>query len=67
MGEEQAVQILKGKGFFNIGALKRDEQGIWRTKAMKDDLASRVALDIYGNVEAEPEGGGGLAQASPSD
>jgi hypothetical protein len=58
---------LKGKGFTNIDALKRDEQGIWRAKAIKDDLALRVAIDVYSNVASQPDSHGGLAQGSPSE
>jgi hypothetical protein len=67
MSEGQAIQVFKSKGYTNIGTLRRDEQGIWRAKAIKDGLASHVALDVYANVQAELDGGGGLAQASPSD
>ena len=67
MSEEQAIQILKGKGYTNIGTLRRDEMGIWRTKAAKDGLVSHIALDVYVNVQAELDGGGGLAQGTPSD
>jgi hypothetical protein len=65
--EAQAARILKGKGFTNIDTLKRDERGIWRAKAIKDHLALRVAIDVYSNVESQPDNHGGLAQASPSD
>ena len=65
--EVQAARILKGKGFTNIDTLKRDERGIWRAKAIKDHLALRVAIDVYSNVESQPDNHGGLAQASPSD
>ena len=65
--EAQAARILKGKGFTNIGTLKRDEQGIWRAKAIKDELALRVAIDIYSNVVSQPDSHGGLAQGSPSE
>ena len=64
--EVQAARILKGKGFTNIDALKRDERGIWRAKAIKDGLALRVAIDVYSNVESQPDNHGGLAQGSPS-
>jgi hypothetical protein len=64
--EAQAARILKGKGFTNIDALKRDERGIWRAKAIKDGLAFRVAIDVYSNVESQPDNHGGLAQGSPS-
>ena len=67
MSERQAIQVLKSKGYTNIGTLRRDEQGIWRAKAIKDGLLSHVALDVYANVQAELDGGGGLAQATPSD
>jgi hypothetical protein len=67
MKEGQVVQILKRKGFANIDTLKRDERGIWRAKAIKDGLALRVAVDVYSNVESQPDYHGGLAQASPSD
>ena len=65
--EGQAARILKGKGFTNIGALKRDAQGIWRAKAIKDDLAFRVAIDVFSNVDTQTESSGGVAQGSPSD
>ena len=67
MSEGQAIQVLKSKGYTNIGTLRRDEQGIWGTKAAKDGLVSHVAVDVYTNVQAELDGGGGLAQATPSD
>lgn len=67
MSERQATQVLKSKGYAKIGTLRRDENGIWRAKAIKDGLVSHVALDVYGNAKAELDGGGGLAQATPSD
>jgi hypothetical protein len=67
MTEGHAVQILKGKGFTHVGTLKRDGQGIWRAKATKNDMAFRVALDGYSNVETQPDNQGGLAQGSPSE
>jgi hypothetical protein len=67
MKEKHAVLMLKAKGYRNISGLKRDAKGIWRAKAIHRDLALNVAVDIYGNVEAQPTHHGGLAQASPSD
>ena len=67
MSEGQAIQVLKSKGYTNIGTLRRDEQGKWCAKAIKDGLVSHVAVDVYANVQAELDGGGGLAQATPSD
>ena len=67
MKESQAKLILKSKGYANIRGLRRDAQGIWRAKAIHDGLVLRVATDIYGNVETQPESHGGGAQGSPSD
>jgi len=67
MKESQAKLILESKGYTNIRSLRRDAQGIWRAKAIHHGLALNVAIDIYSNVETQPESHGGLAQASPSD
>jgi hypothetical protein len=68
LSEDQATRILKSKGYANIGSLQRDPEGIWRAKAINSDRAPvRVALDVYGNVEAQPESTGGVAQGDPSD
>ncbi len=66
MREKHARLILKSKGYANIVSLKRDAQGIWRGKALRDGLALNVAVDIYGNVKTEPRHNGGLAQGSLS-
>ena len=66
MTEGQVIRILKNKGYTDINTLTRDAQGIWRANAIKDGLASRVALDIYANVEAELSGGGAVAQLPPN-
>ena len=67
MREDQAVKILASQGYVNIHGVSRDPEGIWRAKAVKDDLALRVAIDSYGNVESQPDATGGVAQGSPSD
>jgi len=67
MKEKHAKLMLKSKGYANIVSLRRDARGIWQTKAIRDGLALNVAVDIYGNVETQPESHGGLAQASRSD
>jgi hypothetical protein len=58
MTEDQAVRLLKAKGYDNIHSLKRDEQGIWRAQALKADVALRVGVDIYGNTEDQPDSQG---------
>ena len=67
MKEKHAKLMLKSKGYANIVSLRRDARGIWRAMALRDGLALNVAVDIYGNVETQPESHGGLAQASRSD
>jgi len=66
MKENHVISILTSKGYTNIRSLRRDAKGIWRTKAIHDGLALNVAMDVYANVETQPENHGGLAQASPS-
>lgn len=48
--EGEAKSRLEGKGFANIDQLKKDDDGIWRGKAMKDGRQVDVALDYQGNV-----------------
>jgi hypothetical protein len=66
MKASHAKLILKSKGYANIVGLKRDAKGIWRAKALRRDFALNVAIDNYGNVEAQTESQGGLAQGSLS-
>jgi protein CpxP len=66
MKESHAKRMLKAKGYANIVSLKRDAQGIWRGEALRDGLALNVGIDMYGNVETQPENSGGAAQASSS-
>ena len=63
MREDQAVQLLTGKGYALIHSLKRGERGNWEAKALKDDLALRVNIDWYGNTIDQPLAHGGVAQA----
>jgi hypothetical protein len=67
MTQDLAVRLLKAKGYADISSLSRDEHGIWQAKATKNDLAMHVGIDMYGNTEDQPEGHGGVAQASASD
>ena len=66
MTQDLAIRLLKAKGYANTSSLSRDEHGIWRAKATKNDLPVHVAIDMYGNTEDQPEGRGGLAQGSKS-
>jgi hypothetical protein len=66
MREDQAMQLLMGKGYSRIHSLRRGEHGNWEAKALKDDLALHVNVDWYGNTVDEPSGNGGFAQADPT-
>jgi hypothetical protein len=63
MREDQAMQLLKGKGYARIHSLRRGERGNWEAKALKDDLALHVNIDWYGNTIDQPLAHGGVAQA----
>ena len=40
----------RGKGVLEVSALKKDDDGIWRGRAMKNGQQVDVALDYQGNV-----------------
>ena len=50
--EGQAKSRLESNGFSNVGELKKDDNGVWRGKAMKDGKSVNVSLDFQGNVVA---------------
>lgn len=65
--EEQVIKILQSQGYTHIGGLKRDAEGLWRGKAVNNERAAvRVAVDVFSNVDTQPEATGGVAQADPS-
>ncbi len=49
----QASKRLAGAGFSTITDLKKDDQGIWRGKAMKDGASVTVGFDYKGNIGAQ--------------
>lgn len=50
--EGQARSRLEGAGFTNVTELKKDDQGIWRGKAMRDGKSVTVGFDYKGNIGA---------------
>ena len=50
--EGQAKSRIETGGYSNVTALKKDDQGVWRAKAMKDGKSVDVSLDFQGNVVA---------------
>jgi hypothetical protein len=48
--EGEAKSRIEARGFANVTQLKKDDDGIWRGRAMKDGSQLEVALDYQGNV-----------------
>jgi len=51
--EGQAKSRIETQGYTNISGLIKDDQGIWRGRAMKDGKSVNVSLDFHGDVFAE--------------
>lgn len=51
--EGQARDRIQEAGFSDVTGLTKDDQGIWRGRALKDGKSSAVALDFQGNVVAD--------------
>ena len=51
--EGQAKSHIESSGFSNVSELRKDDQGVWRGKAMKDGKSATVSLDFQGNVTAQ--------------
>ena len=49
--EGQAKSRLEGAGLMNVTDLKKDDDGVWRGKAMRDGKS--VGFDYKGNIAAE--------------
>ncbi len=48
--EAQARERIAEKGFSDVSALVKDENGIWRGKAAQGGVTHDVAVDYQGNV-----------------
>ena len=51
--ESQAKARIFAAGYTDVSALTKDDQGVWRGKAMKAGNSVDVALDYQGNVAAK--------------
>jgi hypothetical protein len=51
--EGQAKSRIESNGYSNVSELRKDDQGVWRGKAMKDGKSVTVSLDFQGNVAAQ--------------
>ena len=52
--ENQARKRVEDAGYTKVGALQKDDKGVWRTTAMKDGASVAVAVDFKGNVTTSP-------------
>jgi GTP-dependent phosphoenolpyruvate carboxykinase len=48
--ESEARSRIEKNGFTNVGALKKDDDGIWRGMGTRNGQQVAVALDYQGNV-----------------
>ncbi len=48
--EGQAKARMEARGYASVSGLAKDNQGIWRGKAMQNGKAVNVTLDYQGNV-----------------
>jgi putative membrane protein len=48
--ESQARSRIEGAGFANVTGLHKDNEGVWRGRAMRGGSAADVSLDYQGNV-----------------
>ncbi len=51
--EAQVRSRLEAQGFSNVMELRKDDQGIWRGKAMRNGQQTNVALDYKGTIQAQ--------------
>ena len=52
--EGQAKDRALSHGLTNVGALKKDDDGVWRGSATQDGKSVQLAVDFKGNVVAQP-------------
>jgi hypothetical protein len=50
LNDGQVKRLIEESGFSHVSELRKDENGIWRGKAMKDGKSINVGLDLQGNV-----------------
>jgi hypothetical protein len=63
--EGEAQSRIQDKGFSNVSGLKKDDNGIWRGRAMKSGQQVDVALDYQGNVFEGAAASGMSGQTQP--
>src|SRR5829696_3796051 len=61
----EAKSRIEKMGFADVGDLKKDDDGVWRGRAMKDGNTVDVSLDYQGNVIEAGAGTTGSSNAVP--
>jgi hypothetical protein len=51
--ESEARSRIKKQGYTNIGALQKDQDGVWRGTAYRDGKPVQVSVDYQGNVNGQ--------------
>ena len=65
--EGEAKSRIEKMGFGNVSDLKKDDNGVWRGRAMKNGQLVDVSLDYQGNViQAGAPGTTGPSNAVPA-
>jgi periplasmic protein CpxP/Spy len=49
---DQAKSQIEAEGYSNVSALRKDNRGIWRGKAVKEGLPVNVTIDAEGKITA---------------
>src|SRR4030088_3002447 len=64
--EGEAKSRIEKMGFSNVTNLKKDDNGVWRGRAIKDGKTVDVSVDYQGNViQAGTQGTTAPSNASP--
>ena len=48
--QAEAKSQIEAKGYTHVARLRKDENGVWRGRAMKDGHTGPVSVDYQGNV-----------------
>jgi hypothetical protein len=50
--EAQAKSRLEDRGYSSVAGLAKDDSGVWRGTAMRDNRSVKVSVDYRGNIVA---------------
>jgi hypothetical protein len=61
----EAKSRIEKMGFLNVSELKKDNNGVWRGRAMKDGKMVDISLDYQGNVIQAGQGSTAPSNTAP--